>query len=197
MLFQELIEQHHIHRFVTDGVDVALGVMGHQVRIHLRYLLSDEAELRDTQLVQLRLVMEGDGPQGQERLTGSGHISDVGFETARGKKHAQLAVIIHVTRASTRPDCLTRDAGDVGGCLDTRGPDTDGSALSGDSWVADVNVMIAGGKKGASLQTDGDVSTTARVGEERVVTDGGIEKAGGVAPERGRTEGTVGRPDGV
>src|SRR6266403_946388 len=54
--------------------------------------------------------------------------------------------------------------------------------------------MIAGGKKGAGLQTDGDVGTTARVGEERVVTDGGIEKAGGVAKERGRTEGTVGRP---
>src|SRR5438132_13522660 len=130
--------------------------------------------------------MEGDGPQGQERLTGSGHISDVGFETARGKKHAQLAVIIHVTRASTRPDCLTRDAGDVGGCLDTRGPDTDGSALSGDSWVAGVYVMIVGGKKGASLQVDGGVGSTDRDGEERVVNDGHSVAAGGAARPRVR-----------
>src|SRR5437879_4698010 len=57
--------------------------------------------------------------------------------------------------------------------------------------------MIAGGKKGAGLQTDGDVGTTARVGEERVVTDGGIEKASGVAKEGERSGGTVGHSRGV
>ena len=33
MLLEKLIEQHHVHRFVTDGVDVALGVMGDQVGV--------------------------------------------------------------------------------------------------------------------------------------------------------------------
>src|SRR5882724_5841964 len=117
MLFQEFIEQHCVNRLIADGGDVALGVMSHQVGVHLRYLLGHEAELRDASLIQLGLVMEGDWPQGEERLAGSSHICDVGLEPARGEKHAKLAIVVHVTGASTRADGLTCDASDVGGCL--------------------------------------------------------------------------------
>ena len=110
MLFNELVEQHDAHRFVTDRGEVTIGVMGHQVGIHLRHLLGDKAGLRDASLIQLGLVMESDETQGQERLTGVAHVGNVGLKAACGEKHAQLAVIFHVTGASTRPDGLARYA---------------------------------------------------------------------------------------
>ncbi len=47
MLPEELIEQHRVYRFIADGVDVAPGVMGHQIGVRLRHLLGHDAELRD------------------------------------------------------------------------------------------------------------------------------------------------------
>ena len=84
--------------------------MGHQIGIHLRYLLGHEAELRDTRLIELRLVMEGDRTQGQERLAGSAHVRDIGLKPARREKHAQFAIVIHVTGSSTRANGLTCNA---------------------------------------------------------------------------------------
>ena len=58
VLFEKLVEQHDIHRLVADGGDVTLRVMGHQIGIHLRYLLGHEAELRDTRLIELEACNE-------------------------------------------------------------------------------------------------------------------------------------------
>ena len=52
MFFEELVQQHRIHRFVTVGCK-ALVIAGHQIRVYLRYyLLSHEVELRDTLWVE-------------------------------------------------------------------------------------------------------------------------------------------------
>src|SRR4026207_1624347 len=40
VLFQELIEQHRIDRFVTNGIDFAILVTSDQIRINLLYFLS-------------------------------------------------------------------------------------------------------------------------------------------------------------
>ena len=56
--------------------------MGHQVGIHLRHLVSDKAELRDATLIQFGLVVESDGTQGQERLTGIVHVGNVCLKAA-------------------------------------------------------------------------------------------------------------------
>ncbi len=45
--------------------------------------------------------MEGDRTQGQERLAGSAHVRDIGLKPARREKHAQFAIVIHVTGRST------------------------------------------------------------------------------------------------
>ena len=58
MLFQELIEQHRVHRFVAHGVDLSLRVTSHQSGVHLGHLLSHEAKLRDALGVKLVLVTE-------------------------------------------------------------------------------------------------------------------------------------------
>ena len=41
MLFEELVEQHRVHRVVAHGVDLAVLVAHHQVRIYLGHFLGD------------------------------------------------------------------------------------------------------------------------------------------------------------
>ena len=53
MLFKELIEQHRVHRFVTDNVRLALIVASDEIRIHLFHLPGDQAKLRDALGIRL------------------------------------------------------------------------------------------------------------------------------------------------
>ena len=53
MRLQELIEQHRVHRFIADGVRLALDVAGDKVRINPGYIFGDQAELRDTGRIQI------------------------------------------------------------------------------------------------------------------------------------------------
>ena len=46
VLFEELVEQHRVHRVVAHGVDLAVVIAHHQIGIHLGYFLGDQAELR-------------------------------------------------------------------------------------------------------------------------------------------------------
>ena len=39
MLFEELVQQHCVHRLIADGVDLSLLITSHQVRINHFYLL--------------------------------------------------------------------------------------------------------------------------------------------------------------
>ena len=47
MLFEKLVEQHRVHRFVANGVRLALFVASHQIGIYFFHLLGHQAELRD------------------------------------------------------------------------------------------------------------------------------------------------------
>src|SRR5207248_9478019 len=140
--------------------------------------------------------MEGDGTQGQGSLTGSGDVGYVRFEPARGEKHAPLAVIVHVTGASTRPDRLTRNTGDVGGSLDERTPDAHGIGLTGNTNVTDVNVAGAVRELRARIKTDGDVPVGCAP-VERMVTDGRAADGVGVAEKSVRSVGRVAGADSV
>ncbi len=189
VLFEKLVKQHRVNRFVADGVDVALGVMGHQVGVHLRHFLGYEAELRDPRLIQLGLVTEGHGTQSQERLTGGAHVGDVRLEPARREKDAQLALIVYVTGGSTRTHSLARDAGDVRRGLG-RVADADGARITGDPIVADVDI-VAARDIGAGFVTDGRVVPAGGSAIERIITDGRVEAAGGIVLECTITDGRV------
>src|SRR5438874_13586034 len=112
--------------------------------------------------------MESHGTQGQEPFTGSGHVSDVGLEPARGEIHAQLPKNVHITGRPTRTDCLTRDAGDVGGGM-VAVADANGVGLAGNAGRANVNV-VAPGDGVPSLMTDGYVVVAGYVQRERLET---------------------------
>src|SRR6266853_2760801 len=186
MLFEKLVEQHRVHCFIADGVEVPLSVMGHQVGVHLRHLLGYQAELWDARLIQLGLVMEGDGTQGQERLTGSGHVGDVPLESARGEKDPQLTLVIHVTGGATRADRLPRDTPDVAAVAHVR-----------TTYPTDTDNIIGGGDAVAGARAYCDVATASCDVGEASIPDGRVVYAGGVAPERADAIGRVLKAGGV
>jgi hypothetical protein len=48
VLFEELIEQHRVHRVIAHSIRLALLVTGHKVGIYFFYVFSHEAKLRDS-----------------------------------------------------------------------------------------------------------------------------------------------------
>jgi len=53
MFFEELVEQHRVHRVVAHGVNVAVLIAHHQGGIYLRYFFGNKAELWSIFLVTL------------------------------------------------------------------------------------------------------------------------------------------------
>ena len=105
--------------------------------------------------------------------------------------HAELAVVVHVTRASTRANRLTRDAGDVGDALLACSPDSNSIALVGNTKVTDVDIAVASGEILASTGAQCDIGDAGSVECERRKTDGCVAVTGSVAVERIKTVGCV------
>ena len=148
MFFKKLVEQHRVYGFVADGIDLALGITGDQVRVHLRHFLGHQSKLRDACLIQLAFVMESHRAQGKQRLTNIAHLGNVSLESARGEKHTELAVIVHVTGTSTKTNRLACDTSYITtiAYVGTRGTDTDNIISRGDivaSPLAQGGVGIA------------------------------------------------------
>ena len=76
MLFQELVEQHRVHRFVAHGLGFSFFIAHDQVGIHFFNLLGNQAKLRDPLGIELFFVTEGDGFECEERFTGLVHRLD-------------------------------------------------------------------------------------------------------------------------
>ena len=56
MFFEKLVEQHRVHRLVTDADDLAFRVTRYQIGIDFFYFLSYQAELWDAVGVEIWLV---------------------------------------------------------------------------------------------------------------------------------------------
>ena len=59
VLFEELVEQHRVHRFVAHGVDLAVLIAHHQIRIYLCHFLGDQTKLRRARVVALVMEVTG------------------------------------------------------------------------------------------------------------------------------------------
>ena len=89
--------------------------------------------------------MKGDRTQGQERLADSAHVRDIGLKPARREKHAQFAIVIHITGRATCADRLSCDTSDK--CADLKvAADADSARLVRDTKAANVNIFIACGE---------------------------------------------------
>src|ERR1700719_3279290 len=94
VLFEKLVEQHRIHRFVTHSVNLPLGVAHHQVGIYLFHFLGHQPKLWNAFGVNLLLVTEGHWSQRQDCFTCFVHGLDLLLEAPRRGSGAELAVCI-------------------------------------------------------------------------------------------------------
>ena len=69
--------------------------------------------------------------------------------------------------------------------------DTDGVVLRSDTIAAEIDIVTARGEIATGVITQGDISATARVDEQRVKTVGGVVVASRVVCERIVTGGSV------
>src|SRR5262245_12014533 len=132
--------------------------------------------------------MESHWTQGQERLTGRAHVSNVGLEATCGEKHAQLASVVHITGASASPDGLARDA-----CQIDRGlvsPDSCGVSLAGDPFIADANISVARSEIITPELADANI-LSSRINLERLISKGRIGTARVVVQLRIDSNGSV------
>ena len=95
VLFEKLVEQHRVHRFVADGVRLALLVASHQIGVHLFHLLGHEAELRNALGSSSVLVAEGDRLEREDRFARLVHRLDRFLESRRGNDRAEVTVGIY------------------------------------------------------------------------------------------------------
>src|SRR2546430_12754800 len=95
MLFEELVEQHRVHRLVAHGISFALVITGHQIGVHLFHFLSHKTELRDAFWIHVRFVLEGHRAECQQYVACVAHRLNVLLETLRGGCHAKLTAAIY------------------------------------------------------------------------------------------------------
>src|SRR4030095_6763705 len=91
MLFEELVEQHRVHRVVAHRVRFSALIWQHQRGIDLRDLFSDQTKLRCFPCIGL--VMESDRSERKDRFTGRSHVGDVFFKALPRNTRAELAAV--------------------------------------------------------------------------------------------------------
>src|SRR5437899_3423124 len=60
VLLEKFIEQHRVHRLVTDGVRLSIRLTRNEIGVYLFHILSHESKLWNALGVKLMLVVEGD-----------------------------------------------------------------------------------------------------------------------------------------
>src|SRR5947208_2225823 len=95
VLFEELVEQHRVHRLVAHGVDLTLLIASHQSGVHLFYLLGHQPKLRDALRVKVVFVAEGHRFERENRFARLVHGLDLVLETLRGNYRAEVTAAIY------------------------------------------------------------------------------------------------------
>src|SRR6266540_2968946 len=218
VLFQELVEQHRVHCFVADGVNLVLIVTHHEVRVHFGYFFGNQSKLRHARVILL--VVESDRPERKDGFTGFVHRLNFFLEPARGTKRAELArgvdqdwygvgvcccrpanvadkaTVAHVRtiRADSNNVTSPEDA-EAGPSAQGRVAATGGVILERTSAVR--RVVAAGGVVKERNITVGSVAAAGGVAIERLNTVGRVVAADSVVRERHSSVGCVAEADGV
>jgi len=183
MFFEELVEQHGVHCFVAHGVSFSVSVAGHQIGIHLFYLFSHKAKLRDAIGVQLVRVAEGHRFQRQDRVAGFIHRFDVFLESRRGCGRAEMTTAIYDNCYACWNGCPT-DAGDKRSSLCSFLADTNGIGFPAKTVVAYIDIVTARGEVDAGGRAQCDVVAARCIIQERIKTGRCVEVAGCVVSKR-------------
>src|SRR5437762_3260683 len=206
VLFEELVEQHRVHRLVAHGVDLTLLIASHQSGVHLFYLLGHQPKLRDALRVKVVFVAEGHRFERENRFTRLVHGLDLVLETLRGNYRAEVTTAIY-NYPYTSGHSVPANAGDKGVSLPlvTAVADADcvGFAYRG-CWHRvsrlflfgygvgdDVNIVTARREILTGSCAQGDVAPADCVASKRSPTVGRVEVGGCAVTERQKTGGRV------
>jgi hypothetical protein len=175
VLFKELVEQHCIHGFVPDGVDLAVFIANHQVRVDLGYFLGNQTIFRPIRPVSL--VVEGYRLKREEVLARFVHRFDVLLESDRRAYRAKLAGgVDHYGYGVVEVRCHPADVANQAGVTDIFASvtNTDHVAGRGDEasgYIADDCVKLAGGQAKTRDSTNRRVEATGGDRPERTNAD--------------------------
>src|SRR6266513_4289188 len=179
MFFQELVQQHRVHRFVAHGVDFAFGIASHQIRIDLFYVLSHKAKLRNAIGIKLVLVPKRYRFQRENRFARLAHGFDRVLETHRGGYGAEMTVGIHDDCYASGNSYPT-NAGDKCILVSWYLADPNCVGLISNPSVADIDIVSTRGEVSTRMRAECDVEIADGIARERIMADGDIVVAGEV-----------------
>src|SRR5882724_5106090 len=190
MLFEKLIKQHRIHRFVTDGIRLAFLIASDEVGIHLRHLLSHEAKLWNLIRIKLLLVAKAHWFERKDAFARLVHGLNIVFEARRGGGRAEMTSGIddYPDASCSRDSINTRD---IGVLVSWFRADADLGRLASDTTIADVDIVTAGGESSTGSDAQSDVVAAGGVAKEGIMTAGCVVSAACVAKERLQAIGRV------
>src|SRR5439155_2232030 len=178
MLFEELVEQHRVHRFVADRVRLALVVTSHQIGINLFHFLSHKAKLPNPLGIQVMFIMERYRSQREKGFARLVHRLDRVLETLRGDNCAEVTIGIDDYPYASSNGCST-NTGDKRMRVSSFCANADVIGLASFTFVANIDVVTAGGEIGSGGIAQGDVAASRCVIKERKITAGRIVAASG------------------
>src|SRR5207245_534299 len=189
MLFEELVEQHRVHRLVAHRVSFSVSVASNEIGVHLLHLLGHEAKLRDAFRVKLVLVAEGHRFKREDRFACLIHRLNRVLETLRGRCHAKLTVAIY--NNSRARNGRPANASDECRSLRSLLADTNGIGFPSNTSVKNIDVVTARGEISTSVIAQCDVAVPGCVANERSKTIGSVAFAGGILTKRSMSVGGV------
>src|SRR6516225_11660696 len=145
VLFQKLVEQHRVYRFVANAHNLSFLVASDKLRIHFLYFLRNQAELWNLVRIELFLVTEGHRLECKDRFAGLIHWLNCFLESRRGNNRAELVVGTDDYSYSTWNSC-TADADNKGGVLRSSRTDADSPRFTRHTRRANIYVKVPGGK---------------------------------------------------
>src|ERR1044072_4081745 len=154
VLFEELIEQHRVHRVVANAVGLSEFIADDQVWINFRYFFGNQSELWSA--IVVALVVERHRFERKDGIAVFRHRVNVLFESLRRANRSELAVGVDHDRNRRSAGARPEDAIDKSAQL-TRKSDANSVRFAGISIARDVDVVVSGRKTEAGLEADGDI----------------------------------------
>src|SRR5437763_8467693 len=168
---------------------LAIGIPDHQIGTDFCHLLSHQTKLWSALGIDLLFVAECDWLQRKNDFAGLFHWLDLILETSRGRRHSKLTAGIDDHARARNHD--PANSGNKGSCLCSVCADTYRAGFIKNTFVADINIIIARGEEVTGGKPQCNVVESGGVVTERFSTDGRVDAAGCVFEEREPTDGRV------
>ena len=189
MFFQELIEQHRVHRIITHAVDFAVLAAHHQVRIYFGHFLGDQPKLRDACCIGLivkrhRLVAGADTIAKERERADSRIVAAGAIRLKRKLTHGRVVLAHRVagqSKSSVRRVFAAFRVAEE--CLKARSRIIIPAVVEDQRVCSVRGVLGAGGVKQKRRSPSGRIRVSI-VENQRSSAKSGVEAAGSIQKQR-------------